>query len=116
LRAKPPVFASMLPEQLFEFKNENAIKNLRIFAANVLARCYPSTLSMNRSNLVRRKHCCLQFTKERPDPDGKLAESGSRYNESITRLAGDTNSTQDLYTELSYYFKIRIVRPKVLKI
>ncbi len=30
LPAKPPVFASMLREQLFELKNEDAIKNLRI--------------------------------------------------------------------------------------
>jgi hypothetical protein len=33
-------------EQLFEIKNEDAIKNLRIYATHVLAKCYPSTLYM----------------------------------------------------------------------
>ncbi len=40
--AKPPVFlASTLREQLFELKNEDAIKNLRIYATYVLAKAYP---------------------------------------------------------------------------
>jgi hypothetical protein len=38
----------------FEFKNEETIKNLRIYATYVLARAYPSTLCMARSNLVRQ--------------------------------------------------------------
>jgi len=33
-------FASMLQEQLFELKNEDAIKNLRIYATYVLAKDY----------------------------------------------------------------------------
>ncbi len=37
-------FASTLREQLFEVKNEDAIKNLRIYTTHVLNKCYPSTL------------------------------------------------------------------------
>ncbi len=47
-------FASMLQEQLFELKNEDAIKNLRIYATHVLAKAYQLTLCMARSNLVRQ--------------------------------------------------------------
>jgi hypothetical protein len=54
LHAKPPVFASTLREQLFELKNEEAIKNLRIYATHVLAKAYSLTLCMARSNLVRQ--------------------------------------------------------------
>jgi hypothetical protein len=49
-------FASTLREQLFEFKNEDAIKkseNLRD-TCTVLAKAYPLTLCMARSNLVRQ--------------------------------------------------------------
>jgi hypothetical protein len=54
LRAKPPVFVSTLREQLFELKNEDAIKNLRIYATYVRAKAYPLTLCMARSHLVRQ--------------------------------------------------------------
>jgi hypothetical protein len=47
-------FARTLREQLFEFKNEYAIKNLRIYATHVLAKAYPLKLCMARSNLVRQ--------------------------------------------------------------
>jgi hypothetical protein len=48
-------FESMLPEQKFEFKNEETIlKKLRTYANYVLARAYPATLCMARSNLVRQ--------------------------------------------------------------
>jgi hypothetical protein len=47
-------FASTLREQLFELKNEDAIKNLRIYATHVLAKAYPFTLCMAGSNLVRQ--------------------------------------------------------------
>jgi hypothetical protein len=47
-------FASTLREQLFELKNEDAIKNLKIYATHVLAKGYPLTLCMARSNLVRQ--------------------------------------------------------------
>jgi hypothetical protein len=39
-------FASTLREQLFELKNEDAIKNLRIYVTHVLAKAYPLTLCM----------------------------------------------------------------------
>jgi hypothetical protein len=38
------IFASTLHEQLFELKNEDTIEN----------KCYPSTLCMAQSNLIRR--------------------------------------------------------------
>jgi hypothetical protein len=47
-------FVSTLREQLFELKNEDAIKNLRIYTTHVLAKAYPLTLCMARSNLVRQ--------------------------------------------------------------
>jgi hypothetical protein len=34
----------MLPEELFELKNEETLKNLRTYATYVLARAYLSTL------------------------------------------------------------------------
>jgi hypothetical protein len=37
LRAKPPIFASTLPEQLFEIKMKTLLKNLRTYATHVLA-------------------------------------------------------------------------------
>jgi hypothetical protein len=48
-----PYFASTRPEQLFELKNEDAIKNLRVYATHVLSKCYPTTLCMAQSNLIR---------------------------------------------------------------
>jgi hypothetical protein len=55
LRAKPLFFESMLPEELFELKNEETIKKfLRTYATYVLATAYPSTLCTARSNLVRQ--------------------------------------------------------------
>jgi hypothetical protein len=53
LRAKPPVFASMLREQLFELKNEDAIKNLRIYETLVLAKAYQLTLCMAKSPFLK---------------------------------------------------------------
>jgi hypothetical protein len=47
-------FANTLQEQLFELKNEDAIKNLRIYATRELAKTYPLTLCMARSNLERQ--------------------------------------------------------------
>jgi len=38
------VFGSTLPEQLFQFKNEETMKNLRTFATYLLAKAHPSTL------------------------------------------------------------------------
>jgi hypothetical protein len=35
-------------------KMKTTLKNLRIYATHVLAKCYPSTLCMARSNLIRR--------------------------------------------------------------
>ncbi len=49
-------FASTLREQLFELKNEDAIKksdNLQ-YATHVLAKANPLPLCMARSNLVRQ--------------------------------------------------------------
>ncbi len=43
-----------LPYQLFELKNEEPFKNLRTSATYVLARAWPSTPCMARSNLVRQ--------------------------------------------------------------
>jgi hypothetical protein len=39
-------FESTLQEQLFELKNEDAIKNLRIYATHVLVKAYLLTLCM----------------------------------------------------------------------
>jgi hypothetical protein len=47
-------FASMLREPLFELKNEDPIKNLRIYTIHMFAKAYPLTLCMARSNLVRQ--------------------------------------------------------------
>ena len=48
-------FASALREQLFELKNEDAIKiSENLYATHVLAKAYPLTLCMARSNLVRQ--------------------------------------------------------------
>ncbi len=47
-------FSCTLQEQLFELKNEAAIKNLRIYVTHVLAKAYLLTLCMTRSNLVRQ--------------------------------------------------------------
>jgi hypothetical protein len=47
-------FASRLREQLFELKNKDAIKKSENLRTHVLAKAYPLTLCMARSNLVRQ--------------------------------------------------------------
>ncbi len=47
-------FASMLREQLLNLKMKTPLQNLRIYATHVLAKAYPLTLCMARSNLVRQ--------------------------------------------------------------
>jgi hypothetical protein len=47
-------FASTLREQLFELKNEDAIKKSKNLRANVLAKAYPLTLCIDQSSLVRQ--------------------------------------------------------------
>ncbi len=54
MRANRQFFASTLLEQLFEIKNEDVIKNLRIQATHVLAKAYPLTLCMAGSILVKQ--------------------------------------------------------------
>jgi hypothetical protein len=55
LRVKQPVFLqARCQSKLFEFENEKTLKNLRIYATHVFAKCYPSTLCMARSYLVRQ--------------------------------------------------------------
>jgi hypothetical protein len=44
-------FASTLREQVFELKMKTPLKNLRIYATYGLAKAYPLTLCMARSNL-----------------------------------------------------------------
>jgi hypothetical protein len=47
-------FASTLREQLFKLKMKMPLKNMRIYATHVLAKAYPLTLCLGRSNLVRQ--------------------------------------------------------------
>jgi hypothetical protein len=46
--------ASTLRKQLFELKNEGAIKKSENLCGTMLAKAYPLTLCMARSNLVRQ--------------------------------------------------------------
>jgi hypothetical protein len=46
LRAKPPVFASTVREQLFELKNEDAIKKSNNLRDTCACKAYPLTLCM----------------------------------------------------------------------
>ncbi len=46
-------FASKLGEQLFELKMKTPFKIPRIYPTHLLAKCYPSTLCMARSKLMR---------------------------------------------------------------
>jgi len=52
--AKPPVFLQAHCENNYlNLKMKTLFKNIRIFAAHVLAKAYPLTICMARSNLVR---------------------------------------------------------------
>jgi hypothetical protein len=48
------VLQASLQEQLFELKMKTPLKNLRIYTTHVLAKAYPLTLCMARSNLERQ--------------------------------------------------------------
>jgi hypothetical protein len=55
LHAKPPVFCKHAARTVIRIKKmKTTLKNLRIYATHVLAKAYPLTLCMARSNLLRQ--------------------------------------------------------------
>jgi hypothetical protein len=55
--------ASTLREQIFELKNEDAIKNLRIYTTHVLAKAYPLKLCIQSRETVPLRQYVFEIKK-----------------------------------------------------